>query len=351
MSNSIKASKESTEQFASRKQDHIRLAMKPENQATGAGFEKITLIHEALPEFNFDEIDITIKSLGKLKQKPFLVSSMTAGHRDAVNINSNLAAACAECGWAMGVGSQRRQLQDKTAAQEWRQIRKQIPEVTLFGNLGIAQLITTPIDEIQRLCDSLQAQGLFIHLNPLQECIQPEGTPNFAGSYKAIEKLCSALSIPVIIKETGCGFSEKTLKRLDSTGIAAVDLSGFGGTHWGRIEGDRAENIQQQQAAQTFKDWGISSVDAMVNALYVKPSYEIWASGGVRSGLDAAKLLAMGAKRIGFAKPMLEAALKDVDSIITLMQQMEFELAIALFCTGQKSLELFQENQIWRMQT
>src|SRR5262249_44786341 len=145
----------------------------------------------------------------------------------------------------------------------------------------------------------------------------------------AIETLCKNLSIPVIIKETGCGFSEKTLKRLDSTGIAAVDLSGYGGTHWGRVEGGRTTNEKQQQAASVFANWGISTVNAMINAIYAKPSYEIWASGGVRNGLDAAKLLAMGARRIGLAQPMLAAALQGRDFLINFMENIEYELKIA----------------------
>ena len=197
--------------------------------------------------------------------------------------------------------------------------------------------------------DSIQAQALFIHLNSLQECIQPEGTTDFKGSFNVIEKLSSKLSVPVIIKETGCGFSFKTLKRLKSTKIAAVDISGLGGTHWGRIEGDRAmAGSVHFQAAKTFQNWGISTVESVLNAnkaLGKKPTFELWASGGVRTGLDAAKLIAMGAKAIGLAKPALEKALIGQHSLIEWMSQVEYELKTAMFCTGSKDIKnLSQTN-------
>ena len=329
-------------QFEKRKAEHIKFALADENQATGlSGLDTLHLAHEAIPDLDFNEVTLSTYRLGNPTPTPFLVSAMTAGHKQAIEINRRLMQACQEKNWVMGVGSQRRQLNDSHAALEWRTLRQATPNVVLYGNLGLAQLIMTPITDLERLIESLQAEAMIIHCNPLQECIQPEGTPQFKGSWQALESLCKQLSVPVIVKETGCGFSYKTLKRLNTLGVAAVDLSGLGGTHWGRIEGDRTVLSQQQQTAKTFRNWGISTVEALSNAIKLNPSYEIWASGGIRSGLDAAKLLAFGAQTIGLAKPLLQAALNGTEAIIDLMNTVEYELKTALFCTGNANIQSF----------
>ena len=333
-------------QFEKRKQDHIELALMPENQAIEwNAFDTITLIHEALPDFDLDAVSIQSHRFGESVNTPFIVSSMTAGHQQAIDINHNLVAACETMGWAMGVGSQRRELTDPNAANEWKELRRHYPNARLFSNLGIAQLISTPLIQLQRLTDALEASALIIHCNPLQECIQPEGTPLFHGCWNALEQLTKHLSLPIIVKETGCGFSASTLKRLNELGIAGVDVSGLGGTHWGRIEGHRAvEDSSQQRASNTFRHWGIDTVTSVLNAVSVKPAYEIWGSGGVRHGLDAARLIALGASTIGFAKPLLVPALDSVDAVISVMKTIEYELKVALFCTGSRVLNDLKEK-------
>jgi isopentenyl-diphosphate delta-isomerase len=333
-------------QFESRKRDHIELALMPANQCSELNaFDEYSLIHEALPDLDFNELCIQSKRFGKLIEKPFLVSSMTAGHANSFNINQRLIEACAHSHWAMGVGSQRRELTDKSASLEWATLRRDYPHVSLFGNLGIAQLINTPIAAIQLLIDSLQADALIIHCNPLQECIQPEGTPYFKGCWDALAQLVKKLIIPVVVKETGCGFSKSTLTRLNDLGVAAVDVSGLGGTHWGRIEGHRAmHDAQRHKTADTFRNWGIDTVSSVKNALSISPTFETWGSGGVRHGLDAAKLLALGATTVGFAKPMLEAALESTQHIITQMSAIEYELKTALFCTGSLTINDLKEK-------
>jgi isopentenyl-diphosphate Delta-isomerase len=327
-------------QFEKRKQDHIELALLPANQASESNtFDRVVLQHEALPDLNFDELSIASTRFGKPVNKPFIVSSMTAGHQKAKAINSVLLGACAQTGWAMGVGSQRRELFDDQAASEWHSLRRDYPTVSLFSNLGIAQLLETSITQIKQLTDVLNADGLIIHCNPLQEVIQPEGTPSFKGCWQKLETLIKQFSLPVIIKETGCGFSLTTLKRLNEIGVAAVDVSGLGGTHWGRIEGCRSRGKVQEKVAQTFKNWGITTVNSVLNAASINPRFEIWGSGGVRNGLDAAKLFALGATTVGFAKPMLEAALIDLEQICKLMTTIEYELQVAMFCTGSRVLD------------
>lgn len=333
-------------QFEQRKRDHIELALMPANQSTELNaFDDVTLIHEALPDLNFNELSIAGTRFNKTVEKPFLISSMTAGHANAININQRLIEACAETGWAMGVGSQRRELTDKQAAFEWEPLRRNYPKVSLFSNLGIAQLINTPIANIQRLIDALHAEALIIHCNPLQECIQPEGTTDFKGCWDALTRLIKNSTVPIIIKETGCGFSKLTLSRLNDLGIAAVDVSGLGGTHWGRIEGHRATpDSPKHQAAHIFRNWGIDTVQSIKNAVAIKPKFEIWGSGGVRHGLDAAKLFALGATTVGFAKPMLEAALESTEQVVAKINTIEYELKIAMFCTGSSVLSDLKEK-------
>ena len=344
------AQQESNGQFESRKRDHIRLSLSEKNQATGeSGLDRILLVHEALPDLNFSEIKLEIQSLKAKCATPFLVSSMTGGHDSSTKLNELLARACEARGWRMGVGSQRKELADKSAAAEWKAVRKKSPKVQLLGNLGIAQLIHTKTEDVERLVDALQASAMIIHLNALQEALQPEGTTDFKGGLKAIENLCKKLSVPVVIKETGCGFSRATLKRLKSTGVAAVDVSGLGGTHWGRLEGDRNEKSNIRfEAAQSLANWGISTVDSVLESIDVKAKFETWASGGVRSGLDAAKLLAMGARTVGFAMPILEAALNGEAALLHRMAVFEYELKTVLFCTGAKSIADLQSKKVWK---
>ncbi|MCH9689186.1 MAG: type 2 isopentenyl-diphosphate Delta-isomerase [Gammaproteobacteria bacterium] len=333
-------------QFEQRKVDHIKLALMHQNQASEFNqLDTVHLMHEALPDLNFDAVDISTTRLGIQAKTPFIVSSMTAGHEDALMLNRHLMAACAETGWAMGVGSQRRELTDTDASAVWTALRQDYPDVVLYGNLGITQLITTPVNQVIKLTDSLRASALIIHCNPLQECIQPEGTPSFEGCWDALERLIKASPVPIILKETGCGFSNNTLQRLSNMGVAAIDVSGLGGTHWGRIEGHRAgENTYLQQTAETFRNWGIDTVQSVRNAAVFSEQVEVWGSGGVRHGLDAAKLFALGATTVGFAKPMLEAAMKTADAVTQTMQTIEYELRVALFCTGSRDLHELKEK-------
>ncbi len=351
-------------QFESRKADHIRLSLDPKTQTIGlSGLDQISLEHEAFPELNFSELDIDTQVFGK-SAKPIFISSMTAGHAGSMGLNRTMARAAEKRNWAMGVGSQRRQLTDLQSDFEWKEIRKACPRVRFFGNIGIAQLILTPSKDVRRLAESLEAEAMFVHTNPLQECLQPEGTPEMKGGYAALERLVKELGLPVIVKEVGTGFSKRTLRRLRDCGVSAVDVSGVGGTHWGRIEGGRSKaGSKLSQVADTFGDWGVSTVDSLLNAIAVEPKYEIWASGGVRSGLDVAKLLAMGARMVGMAKPIIEAALAvghGADSNTNLsreilaeevldqaMERFEYELKTAMFCTGSRTLNDLRANKVW----
>jgi isopentenyl-diphosphate delta-isomerase len=275
---------------------------------------------------------------------------MTAGHAGGEAINVTLARIASARRWPMGLGSQRRELTDGSARTEWARLRRQAPHGHFFSNLGLTQLISTKPDQVFALVDSLEAAALIIHTNPLQESLQPEGTPQFKGGLKALKAICRKSPVPVILKETGCGFSRDTLERLRDAGLAAIDLSGYGGTHWGRIEGGRAPAESPQQiAAISFAGWGQSTVASLEAAASLKfRATEIWASGGIRSGLDAAKAIAMGARKVGFAKPALEAALVGEAALNAWMTRIEFELKVALFCSGCTAPEVLRKGKRWQ---
>ena len=250
----------------------------------------------------------------------------------------------------MGVGSQRGQLSDPSKAREWERIRKACPKLILLGNLGIAQLIKSSLKDVLRLAESLAAQGMIIHLNPLQEALQKEGTAQFKGGREAIQELAEALPIPLIIKETGCGFSRQTLDQLTGIGISALDLSGRGGTHWGRLEGMRYKRGDfRYSIGESFSSWGFSTLESLLSALSRPRDYEVWASGGLRTGLDAAKSLALGARLTGFALPILKALRKSEKALDRLMARLEYELKTCLFCVGAGDIEALQSRKRWKL--
>jgi len=332
--------------FERRKQAHVQLALLDKNQAREShALDAFHLLHEAMPDLNHDEVNLVTQRFGQAVPNPFLISSMTAGHEQAPLINRHLMEAAARSGWSMGVGSQRRELFDKDAAFEWNSLRRDFPDVQLLSNIGMAQLIEFPVDAILKLAENINAHAIIIHCNPLQEMLQPEGTPYFKGCWQALEHLVKQSMLPIVVKETGCGFSLATLKRLNNTGVAAVDVSGLGGTHWGRIEGCRAPSGSlAEQAAITFKNWGNNTLTSVVDAASLGGQFEVWGSGGVRHGLDAAKLLALGATTVGFAKPLLAEALHSAEAVYEVMQRIEYELKIAMFCTGSRVISELKEK-------
>ena len=344
-------------QFEDRKKDHLRLALDPQMQSEGYDqFARVDLIHEALPEIQFSDIRLTTPLLESELSTPFYVAGMTAGHADAVALNERIALACERRGWAMGVGSQRRELTEGSAVDHWSSLRKRVPKLKLFGNLGLAQAIRSESSHLQKLVDSLNADALVIHLNAHQEAIQPEGTTDFRGGLKTLQRLIRDLSVPVIVKETGCGISAPTFSRLQEIGVSAVDVSGRGGTHWGRIEGARASEASatvHARAAETFKNWGIPTIDAVQNiATILSGATQLWASGGVRTGLDAAKVIALGAHRVGYAMPALRAAIEGENALDLWMQQQEFELKLALFCTGCETPAKLRDGKVkWKLKS
>ncbi len=326
--------------FSQRKKDHIEISLRDESQASLDQFSKIQLQHNAIPEINFADVDLKTQVFGHSLQSPLFISSMTLGHDGAKELNETLMGVSESMGWMMGVGSQRRQLFDPQAFKECESLRARYSKAVVFSNIGLSQIIDSPVADIQALVDSLGAKFLVVHCNPLQEAIQPEGTPQFRGGLKALTTLCEKINVPVVLKETGCGLSEQTFDALKNCGLAAVDVSGLGGTHWGRVEGLRMQSDELgYQVAQTFANWGISTVDSVENGIRSSFDGSLWASGGVRNGLQAAKLLALGAERVGFAQPILVAALQGEGELQKKMLQLDHELKVAMFCLGIADVE------------
>lgn len=340
----------SFQDFTQRKKDHIKLALDERTQGlVDSGFSKIHLLHKALPEINFSEVSLKTQLLGQEFLSPHFVSSMTAGHEDAININLRLAKAAAKQNWLMAVGSQRRELTDPLAANEWTLVRAQVPDVKLVSNIGICELIHQPLDKVLKIIESIGAIGIFVHLNPLQEAFQKEGVAHFSGGLKAIEKLVKKSSVPVLIKEVGFGISAELMSQLFEVGVHSVDVAGHGGTHWAQIEALRHnENEIQNAASPAFDDWGSSTIECLMNAQEMVLFNQIWASGGVRNGVDSAKCLALGARAVGVAQPLMKAAVNDEEQVLQVMKRFDFELKVAMFCTGVKNIADFLHQKVWK---
>ncbi len=335
--------------FENRKKDHIRLALDSMSQgATTNDFNRIRLVHNALPEMNFSEVSLATNILSQSFASPNFIASMTAGHRQSLEINLNLAKAASKKKWMMAVGSQRRELDIQKFSIEWSDIRRQVPDVHFVSNIGISEVITEPVEKIINLTETIQAIGLIVHLNPLQEVIQDRRNGVFKGGLQAIENLVKKTKIPIIVKEVGFGISEEIISKLFSIGVHAVDLAGRGGTHWGYIEGARgtAEGLGPE-VAQVFSDWGYTSVELLMGLQRHVLFNSIWASGGVRSGVDSAKCLALGARAVGIAQPLMKAAVQSEDEVLRVMNLFDDQLQVAMFCMGISRCEDFLHKKVW----
>lgn len=335
-----------------RKADHIRISSEEDVQSgLTTGLENVHLIHEALPEINLDEVDLAISLFNKQLSAPVLISSMTGGTAGALKINKMLAEAAAELGLALAVGSQRAAIEQPQLASTY-QVRKFGTIPLLFANLGAIQLnMGYGIDECLRAVDMIEADGLILHLNPLQEALQPDGNTHFANLLSKIETVCKKISIPVIVKEVGWGISAKTAQRLARAGVAAIDIAGAGGTSWSQVESFRISDPTQSEIAGTFKGWGIPTAKTIQLVRQNAPNVLIFASGGLRNGLDIAKCLALGAKLGGFAHPLLLASNVSYTHLCRTLSRYIKELKLCLFLTGKKNFNefdssvIFEENQ------
>jgi isopentenyl-diphosphate delta-isomerase len=338
---------EKVTQIRNRKADHIRINLEEDvRSALTTGLERYRFVHRALPEIDLDDIDCSLELLGRRLKAPILISSMTGGTQQAKQINLTLARAAQEAGIAMGLGSQRAAIEHEDLAATF-QVRKVAPDILLFANLGAIQLnYRYGIVECQRVVDMIEADALILHLNALQEAVQPEGDTRFAGLAAKIEQICKALPVPVIAKEVGWGFSEPDIRLLAEAGVAAIDVAGAGGTSWSQVEMHRAQNPSQRRLAAAFIDWGIPTAEAILNVKRVAPQLHIIASGGLRSGLDIARCLALGAALGGMASPFLKAAAHSHEDTVLTIQELTREIQVAMFASGSRNLSDLRQGKL-----
>jgi isopentenyl-diphosphate delta-isomerase len=320
--------------IARRKADHLDLAVSGDvafNQKTTL-FECVRLVHDALPELDLDEVDLSVELLGKKLRAPVLIAAMTGGHPRAERINRELAALAEELGLAFGLGSQRAMLRDPTAIASYR-VRDLAPTALILGNLGIVQAATMSTSEVEDLVGAVGADALCVHLNPAMEVVQPEGDRDFRHGIATLTRLTSELSVPVIAKETGCGLSTLVARRLQAAGVRHVDVSGAGGTSWVAVETQRATE-DKKALGQTFWDWGIPTAASVVCVARV--GFEtVFATGGVQGGLDIVKALVLGASAGGIARPVLQALERGgVDGARSFLLQVQAEIRTAMLLTG-----------------
>jgi isopentenyl-diphosphate delta-isomerase len=335
-----------------RKADHLRLSARGDVDALlGAGWDDIRLVHEALPELDRCDVGLETSFLGKRLRAPLLIAGMTGGHRTAYEVNAVLARAAERHGLAIGVGSQRAALRRADLAYTYTVVREQAPTAFVVANIGAPQLVRqgeTPalgVDEVEAAIDMLAADALAVHLNFLQESVQPEGERYAAGCASAIGRVVGQVAVPVIAKETGAGLSRSTALRLAELGVRALDVGGVGGTSFAAVEGLRASaqgDARSERLGEVLRDWGIPTPVSVVGA--AATGLPLVATGGIRSGLDAAKALALGATLVGVARPLLQAALGGDAMVDAWISQFLDELSTVLFLTGSADVAGLREK-------
>jgi isopentenyl-diphosphate Delta-isomerase len=334
-----------------RKRQHIDTVLNEDVAAKGvsSGFERYFFEHVALPELDLDSIDLSSTLFGRRLRAPFLISSMTGGAARARDINLRLAEAAQEFGIAMAVGSQRAGLERAELAASY-QVRGVAPDILLFANIGAVQLnYGFGIDAARRAVEMIEADALFLHLNPLQEAVQPEGDRNWRGLFDRIETPARDLAVPVAVKEVGNGISARVARRLADCGVAAIDVAGAGGTSWSEVEAHRQPDALTRQVAHGFAAWGIPTALALTEVRRAVPDLPIFASGGLRGGVDAAKAIRLGATLVGAAQPMLGAAADPQASVGARIESLVAELKISAFCTGSKDLAALRRARLRRV--
>lgn len=324
--------------ISSRKTDHIDLCAKEDVEYRGKTtlIEDVELIHDSLPELSVAEIDMGLDIFGKRLTAPLLITGMTGGADAAKTINRTLARVAQELGLAFGVGSQRALLKEPDLADTY-QVRDVAPDIVLLGNIGAVQAADLTLSEAEGLVELIDADALCIHLNPGQELIQPEGDRDFRGCLDGISRLVEGLSVPVIVKETGCGLGPNTLKRLKDAGVSWVDTSGAGGTTWIGVETLRSP-AEERSVGELFWDWGVPTAASIGFAR--DAGFRVIGSGGLRSGLDAARAIALGADLAGMALPWLKSAHEGgYDASMAFGKTTLQALRTAMLLTGSRDLE------------
>lgn len=352
----------------SRKKEHIDILVSEDVafHSKTSGFESLEFVHNALPELDISEIETSVQFLGKTISFPLIVSSMTGGYRDALRINRLLAEVCEERQLAMGVGSQRQALENDIYHNTFSVVREVAKSIPIFGNIGAAEIATLKDpSKLQKLVDLIEADGFAIHLNPLQEFLQPEGNARFRGVLRGIEMVVKGLAVPIIVKEVGAGISSSVARQLLNAGVRIIDVAGAGGTSWAAVEiyrrssgpsRTRSRKASQKPADMSFWDWGIPTVDSLRQVSQLRKergNLTLISSGGISCGFDIAKSIALGADVAGAARPLLiELENSGKRGLMKLLDLWTWQFRGAMFLTGSRTIsDLKQQKLVERSQS
>lgn len=339
-----------------RKNDHINICRSKNVESNVNLFSKINLLPEALPEFNLSDVNMSQNFLGRSFNLPILITGMTGGISKGQEINEALALAAQKFNIPMGLGSQKIMIKEPKYKKLF-DIRKTAPNLFIIGNIGAVSLnYGVDFDDIKKMVDELELNAFAVHLNALQECIQPEGERNFANLLSKITSLAKNLPVPLIVKEVGSGMTANTFKKLANTGVAAIDIGGKGGTSWGYIEGLRSDR-EGARLGNLFKNWGIATDESLMTCSNLKKDFQysvpLIATGGIRNGLHVAKAVAVGASMVGIGLPLFRAAVSPLkgespsDSIERELAFFQKSLSIAMFCSGAQNLSELSSCIVW----
>jgi isopentenyl-diphosphate delta-isomerase len=323
-----------------RKAEHIRICL--ERQVTNGvkpGFEQVMIIHKALPELNYSDVDTSCVFLSKKLKAPIIITGMTGGCEEAKKLNKNLAEAAERCGVAFALGSQRAMIERPDLSDTYY-VRDVAPTTLVIGNIGLIQFTLGYNAGQIEAARSVGLDALALHLNPLQEMCQPEGDKQWKGCYAALKEACAAAKLPILVKETGAGISAETAKLIEQAGAKAIDISGCGGTNFALVEAHR----EGGETGTTFHDWGIPTVCSLMEVRRAV-NVPLICSGGVKTGLDIAKSIVMGANLAGIARPLLKPATESADAVEKALKQMITELKAAMLLSGARNLEEMRQTK------
>lgn len=327
-----------------RKQDHIEICTKEKVQAkVKTGFDDVNLVHNAIPELDFDEINTETMFFGKKINYPLMFAAITGGHVTTGKINRNIAAVSAKLNIPVGIGSQRAAIEDEALKNTYKTVRDIAPDVFLVGNVGISQIIEDGVNVVETSIEMIDADAVAIHCNVLQELIQPEGDRKFKGALDSLTKIVELVDIPIIVKEVGSGISEEVAKKLKDIGVSGVDVGGLGGTSWAAVEYYRAKQARNTlctKLGKSFWNWGIPTAVSLVESKNaIANDMTLISTGGIKSGKDIAKSIALGADIAATAGYILKSAQKDEQALLDSLNVMISELKYSMLLTGSKTID------------
>jgi len=331
-----------------RKADHIEICLEEDVQARRAttGFEDVSLVHKALPEISREKIDLSTTVFGYKFSAPLFVGAMTGGTTKATKLNAAIAEAVEELNLGMGVGSQRVAIDNPKLERSFTVVREKAPTAFIVANIGGPQLVGKyGVKEAKKAVEMVQANALAIHLNALQEAVQPEGDTNYSNLLQKICKVAQELDVPVIVKETGAGIAAEDAAMLEAAGVAGIDVAGVGGTSWAAVEYYRAkarQDVFSQRLGGTFWDWGLPTAVSLVETVK-SVNLPVIASGGIRNGIDVTKALALGASLASATYPFLQPATKSSEDVKNALRYLVGEVRNAMFLVGANSIQKLQK--------